>query len=190
MFYSTLKNAILAATVLALAGAGTGGLMYQMLAAEPEDKAQDMDEVLKKLGGEWKAVRVEEKGQPVPEADLQKIRPRMTFSGAKFRMDLLSDNQERGMEATLKINTTKLPFEIDLTDVIDVPGNRPLPPGTGMMGIFKFEGDKLRVRFKGHKNGASPNGNPIKRPSNFETPAEDGEDGVVDSSWTLERVKP
>jgi uncharacterized protein (TIGR03067 family) len=164
--------------------------VYQMSAAEPDAKPQEVKEVLAKLKGEWKAVRVEEKGAPVPEADLQAIRPRMTFMDAKFRMNLVSDNQERGMEATLKINTGTQPFEIDLSDVTDLKGGQSPPAGTGMMGIFKFEGDKLRVRFKGHKDGLGPNGNPIKRPANFEMPADDPKDGVVDSSWTLERVKP
>ena len=58
-----------------------------------------------------------------------------------------------------------------------------------MIGIFKFEGETLRLRVKGHQKSKDPNPDPVKRPTNFET-TEDPEESVVDSSWTLERVKP
>jgi uncharacterized protein (TIGR03067 family) len=114
----------------------------------------------------------------------------MEFTGTKFRMTMWEGNEERTLEATMKIDTDKQPFEIDLSDVIDPTGGRPTPPGMGMTGIFQFEGDKLKLRLKGHQAGKDSKGNLIKRPQNLDATEPRDANDPVDVLWTLERVEP
>ena len=190
MFLSTLKNVVAAVTLIAVAGLGAGGLIYPMLAAEPAGKAQDMKEVLEKLHGNWKAVRVEEKGERSAESKVQARRPRMEFTDTKWRLTLQEGNEERTLEATMKIDTDQQPFEIDLSDVIDPIGGRPTPPGMAMTGIFQFQGDKLKLRLKGHQGGKDSKGNLIKRPQSLDATEPRDANDPVDVLWTLERVTP
>lgn len=185
MFFSTIQKITAALLLIAAAGLGAGGLMYQMHAAEPTANQPKDIEMLNRLRGEWKAVRAETKGKVQAERELAALNPRMTFTETTFRLTRLADNKDHSMEGALKIDTSKDPFEIDLSNLIDQSSGQRLP--FGIKGIFDFDGDKLRIRLKGHVNGKDQEGKPFKRPTSLESTEPTPKNEAVDALWTLER---
>lgn len=185
MFYAQLKQMALVATIVVFAGIGAGGLI-QMSAAEPTAKPQKVEDVLEKLQGDWKAVSVEEKGKTVPEERVKAKQPRMTFTDQEFRMTSFNEDQEVVLKAAWKVDVTKQPFEIDLSDLTDNVGETSLKE-MAIIGIFKFEGEKLKLRIRGNQDSEKK---PVQRPTKFDTTKDRAaDDTLVDVTWTLERVK-
>ncbi len=187
MFYAQLKKVVLVAAMMVFAGVGAGGLAYQMHAAESAAKQQD---VVDRLQGRWKAVKVEHRGGETPEAKVKSMMMTLTFTGTKFISTAEENMQQQRSEGSLKIDVTKKPYEMDWTNIARSINGAPLANDNliALMGAFELDGDVLKIRMVSHVDGKDPLGNPVSRPTDLAKTQAD--DAAGDILMTLQRDKP
>jgi uncharacterized protein (TIGR03067 family) len=110
------QSVVLCAATAALIAAGS-----------PVDEETERDQ--KRIQGTWQAVSGEVAGQNLPKQRLEDL----TISFAGEKVTVTTSNGSR--ESTYKLDATKKPRAIDLTDE-----NGRMAPG-----IYEFEGDTLRI---------------------------------------------
>jgi uncharacterized protein (TIGR03067 family) len=111
------------------------------------DKGESTDNaettIASPLQGSWVMVSIEIMGMKVELPQGQE--PVFTFKGDK----LLVNQAMRKEEGAYKLNDSKMPKEIDLID-LNKNGKDTLK------GIYRLEGDTLKIAFTGQGNGGSP----------------------------------
>lgn len=95
------------------------------------DAKEDVAKEMKKLEGKWKVVAVEARGMKVPEDKLKGAA--VIIKGDKITM---ADPGKAAKELVFKIDPTKKPKHIDLTD----PKEKDTAPA-----IYSLDGDELKI---------------------------------------------
>lgn len=199
MIRTDLKKSIRSTFFTVIAVLSIAGLIDQMQAAEPkvgtepeESKTVVSDEgqVLEKLRGKWRVVKIDEGGREDDDEKLKASRLTISFDDGKVVQSYVGkDDAQRRIESSLKISTTKRPFEMDWKGLVEYspehPDGQKLP--ILIQSIFEFDGEDVKIRFTASKDGKDAAGNPAKRPVNFEKP---GAKALGEVLMTLERVNP
>jgi len=128
--------------------------------AKDEEAAKD----LKKMQGDWVVVSMEVDGMRIPDDDAQALF--RTVKGDKYTVSRYRKTAGKG---TIKLDATKKPRAIDA-----------LPAGAkgdakALLGIYEFEGDKLKLCF------ARPG---VARPTEFSAKEDSGHTLTV---WQREK---
>jgi uncharacterized protein (TIGR03067 family) len=149
-----MKKALTLFTIVALATAG--------IAKDEEANKKDME----KMQGDWAAVSMVRDGMPFPKDDAQSFF--RTVKGDKYTVFHFSEAVNQG---TFTIDASKKP------KTMDVLPERTDDKSKAILGIYEFEGDKLKVCF----------GAPGKdRPAEFESKEGSGNALTV---WEREKKK-
>jgi uncharacterized protein (TIGR03067 family) len=111
--------------------------------AQGEPQPRTAEEVVKKLQGTWKVVRLEEDGNPLPPALVDAL-PTVTFRGKDFTWG----DGETGK--IIAIDATKNPITIDY---LNTSGAR---NGNLDLAIIQFAGDSI-TGCASHRDGVRPN---------------------------------
>ena len=130
----------------------TGVFILSFCISANADEKPEMAKELKKFAGEWTFVSVEAAGKKIVAEALNGRT--VVFEGTKYSVKRGDEVEE---SATLKIDPTKSPKYFDVI-VTEGPNK-----DSKILGIYEFDGDKLKVCF-------DPTGK--KRPTEFKT-AED-----------------
>jgi uncharacterized protein (TIGR03067 family) len=123
-------------------------------AAAAQDDAAKLE--MKKLQGVWKTVGVEIEGRKTePPADMAGS---VVIKGGTYTVKAVTETGEKVVsELTFKLDPTKDPKAIDFTTAAGPD------KGKQIKGIYKLEGDTLKVCFNPKKDG--------ERPTSFATKA-------------------
>lgn len=140
-------------TALAIAGLAAAG-----------DSAADK-KALADLQGEWKMVKAESNGKPLPEEKV--ARTTLVVDGNTM---YFQDGEKKQEEVTITLDVSKKPHAIDIT-----PTRK--DAAKAIQGIFRREGDRLTIAFT--RRGG-------ERPTEFAAPA--GGEKIV-TVMELERKK-
>jgi uncharacterized protein (TIGR03067 family) len=132
-----MKARILAVVMILLVAAGV--------------RAADAKKELEKFQGSWLVVKLEIKGNVVPDEELKKFK--LTFAAEKVTIKA----DEQSIEASFKIDPAQKPGHIEFTNLEGED------KGKTMLGIYEFDGEQLKI---------CVNDNGKDRPKEFASPAD------------------
>jgi uncharacterized protein (TIGR03067 family) len=140
--------------------------------AADKDNEEAVNKDLKKLEGNWRMVRQDHEGREDNGQSIMKNG--VLFDGKDYKF--LRDGRATGGKATISIDPTKDPKEIDLK----ITGGT--ASGHTQLGIYRFtEDDKLEICMSQPRGEGSD-----KRPAKFTTKPSVGSGSIM---YVLERVK-
>jgi RNA polymerase sigma factor (sigma-70 family) len=151
MLLTRLKTAIAVLLMVGVVGSAGGFLLHHVAAQEsqagtPDGQKTSQDSQQKgpsksdpeKLQGVWRVVDVQERGKATPQVKDRKVT--WTFAGDKLTtFDEASSDPDNDWKATLKVDPTKSPKEIDF-EVHEGHSQ-----GKTFLGIYALDGDDLKV---------------------------------------------
>lgn len=171
MFFSSVKQFVVALGLIGLVSLGAGGVYSQMSAAEGK-KGDVSEKALQDLQGTWRVVRMEKLGEDASKNELDRTRPRLEISGSAFTLTAMQGGKAAITEGDVKIDASKDPRWLDMKST---KGNGNLPPPIpSFEGIYKLEEETLTWCATMHLDGKSLTGGAVERPTVFSTKLAEG----------------